>query len=251
MMSLAATYFGANGWLLEFDSYRVLLDPWLTGELSFPPGPWLLKGTLAHDWAVPGNLDLLLLSQGQPDHAHPETLQLLPKDLQIVCSPSAAKVVKRLGFKQVHQLNPGETTHFAALTIRASAGAMVPSLENGYLLKHSAGNIYLEPHGFLDKQIEAQIIDAVITPVVDLGLPLAGAFIKGRRVLPELLKRFKPQTVLASTAGGDVRFEGLLSRFMQMEGSTEEIAAMLPAQVDLIDPEPGKRYALNSNPSLI
>jgi hypothetical protein len=70
-------------------------------------------------------------------------------------------------------------------------------------------------------------------------------------VLPELLKRFKPQTVLASTAGGDVRFEGLLSRFMQMEGSPEEITAMLPAQVNLIDPEPGKRYALNSNPSLI
>jgi L-ascorbate metabolism protein UlaG (beta-lactamase superfamily) len=250
-MSLAATYFGANGWLLEFGSYKVLLDPWLTGELSFPPGPWLLKGKLPHDWAVPENLDLLLLSQGLPDHAHPETLQLLSRDLQIVCSPSAAKVVKRLGFNQVHQLHPGESTCVASLTIRASAGAMVPSLENGYLLNHPAGKIYLEPHGFLDKQLEAQMIDAVITPVVDLGLPLAGAFLKGRQVLPELLTRFKPQTVLASTAGGDVRFEGLLSRFMQMEGSPEEITAMLPAQVNLIDPEPGKRYALNSNPSLI
>ena len=26
-MTLAATYYGANGWLLEFDDLRVLVDP--------------------------------------------------------------------------------------------------------------------------------------------------------------------------------------------------------------------------------
>ena len=36
-MSLAATYLGANGWLLEFDQLRILVDPWLCGSLSFPP----------------------------------------------------------------------------------------------------------------------------------------------------------------------------------------------------------------------
>ena len=91
----------------------------------------------------------------------------------------------------------------------------------------------------------------MITPVVDLGLPLAGAFVKGRQVLPELLKRFEPTTVLASTAGGNVRFEGLLSSFMQMEGSAKDVAELLPAQVKFIDPEPGKRYALTSKQSLV
>ena len=28
-----ATYYGANGWLLEFGCLRVLVDPWLTGAL--------------------------------------------------------------------------------------------------------------------------------------------------------------------------------------------------------------------------
>ena len=36
-MTLAATYYGANGWLLDFDGYRVLVDPWLRAALSSPP----------------------------------------------------------------------------------------------------------------------------------------------------------------------------------------------------------------------
>ena len=47
-MTLAATYYGANGWLLEFDDLRVLVDPWLRGSLSFPPGEWLLNCLLLH-----------------------------------------------------------------------------------------------------------------------------------------------------------------------------------------------------------
>lgn len=43
-MTLAATYYGANGWLLEFDDLRVLVDPWLRGSLSFPPGSGCSKG---------------------------------------------------------------------------------------------------------------------------------------------------------------------------------------------------------------
>ena len=45
-MTLAATYLGANGWLLEVGSLRILVDPWLRGMLSFPPGPWFLRGEL-------------------------------------------------------------------------------------------------------------------------------------------------------------------------------------------------------------
>ena len=39
-----ATYYGANGWLLEFGNLRVLVDPWLTGALQFPPGAWFFEG---------------------------------------------------------------------------------------------------------------------------------------------------------------------------------------------------------------
>ncbi|MFM7266225.1 MAG: hypothetical protein ACKOZW_11675 [Cyanobium sp.] len=84
----------------------------------------------------------------------------------------------------------------------------------------------------------------MITPVVDLGLPLAGAFVRGRVVLPELLQRFSPRTVMASTAGGNVRFSGLLTHLLNQAGTPAEAAAALPETCQLIDPEPGRCYAI-------
>ena len=132
-MTLAATYYGANGWLLEFNNLRVLVDPWLRGRLSFPPGSWLLKGVLPHERPAPGTLDLLLLTQGLADHSHPESLDLLPRDLPVIGSASAARVVRSLGFHTITTLKPGETTNHQGLTVRATAGAPVPMVENGYL----------------------------------------------------------------------------------------------------------------------
>jgi hypothetical protein len=88
-------------------------------------------------------------------------------------------------------------------------------------------------------------LDAVITPVVDLGLPLAGAFVKGRAVLPQLLERFTPRTVLASTAGGNVRFEGLLTRLLWQQGSSAEAEAVVGSS-RFIDPVPGEPYVLSA-----
>ena len=257
-MGLHATYYGANGWLLEFEAQgsaplRVLLDPWLVGELRFLPGDWFFTGRQPHPWPIPEQIDLLLLSQGLPDHAHPATLEQLPRSLPVVGSASAAAVVRRLGFTAVTALAPGEHCRVggeppaAGLEITATPGAAVPQVENGYLLRHPAGSLYVEPHGFLapPEQLPPERLDAVITPVVDLGLPLAGAFVRGSSVLPQLLERFQPRTVLASTAGGDIQFGGLLTRALWQKGSTALAAANLPEGVRLIDPQPGERLALS------
>ena len=246
-MSLAATYLGANGWLLEFDAMRVLVDPWLKGDLSFPPGAWLLRGELGEARDVPPELDLLLLTQGLADHAHPATLEALPRALPVVGSASAARVVQRLGFQTITGLQPGESVTHGELSIQATAGAPVPTVENGYLLEHRSGSLYLEPHGFLDPSLPKQQLDAVITPMVDLGLPVAGAFVKGCSVVPQLVDRFQPTTVLASTSGGDVRFDGALSQMLQMKGSVADTAKQLPAKTRCIDSQPGERYLLPAN----
>ncbi|MGL6133825.1 MAG: MBL fold metallo-hydrolase [Prochlorococcaceae cyanobacterium] len=248
---VAATYFGANGWLLDFDGLRVLVDPWLCGELVFPPGRWLFAGSLPRPWPVPPDLDLLLLTQGLPDHCHPPSLKLLDRDLPVVGSASAATLVRQLGFRNVTQLAPGQTHQFRQLAIRATAGAPVPQVENGYRLDHPSGSLYLEPHGYLDPDLPADPLDAVITPVVDLALPLAGPFVRGRQVLPLLLERFRPAAVLASTAGGEARYEGLLTRALSQQGSTEEAAALASATAAsgqpvprFIDPIPGEVYRI-------
>ena len=83
------TYFGANGWLLELAGQRLLLDPWLVGPLRFGGAGWLFEGRLPREWPIPGDLDGLLLSQGLPDHAHPATLERLPKELPVIGSAAA------------------------------------------------------------------------------------------------------------------------------------------------------------------
>ena len=221
-MRTQATYFGANGWLLEIANCRVLVDPWLSGPLVFPPGAWMLRGELPHPWPVPENLDLLLLTQGLADHSHQPSLEQLPRNLQVVGSTAAAKVVKRLGFEHIEILKPGDTCRVKGLNIEATAGAAVPNVENGYLLDWSDGSLYLEPHGVLDAKLAARPVDTVITPVIDLGLPLAGDFITGASVLPDLIQRFTPRTVLASTTGGDVTFTGLISALLSAAKIKEE-----------------------------
>jgi hypothetical protein len=251
--SLVATYLGANGWLLDFaHGPRVLVDPWLVGPLQFGPGAWLLKGELAHPQPVPEGVDLLLLTQGLSDHCHPASLALLPKDLPMVGSAAAAQRARALGFATVTALRPGERHGLGALTITATAGAAVPQVENGYLLEHPGGSLYLEPHGFLGADLPVSRLTAVITPVIDVGLPLAGAFVRGRTALPQLLERFRPATVLASTTGGDVRFSGALAGLLQVQGTPEEAAATVAAWAAsagpcrFIDPVPGQPYALHS-----
>ena len=254
---LEVTYFGANGWLLEFAAadatacLRLLLDPWLVGPLVFPPGPWLLRGEMPQSWPVPERLDLLLLTQGLPDHAHPASLALLPRQLPVVASRAAARLCRDLGFTDVTTLVPGQRHLRGALAITATAGAPVPEPQNGYLLEHPAAAIYLEPHGFLPpaSQLPPRRLDAVITPVVDLGLPLLGPLVRGRQVLPALIERFQPRTVLASSAGGDVQFKGLLSSLLRQQGTAAAAAQALAAAgleeaCQLIDPQPGLPISL-------
>lgn len=245
--SLTATYLGANGWLLGFGELKVLIDPWFSGPLQFGAGDWLLKGELASPQPVPERLDLLLLSQGLPDHCHPPSLALLPKDLPVVASPSAARRARQLGFEHVSALRPGERLAHGELRVLATSGAAVPQIENGWLLDHPAGSLYLEPHGFPAADLPQRTLTAVITPVIDVGLPLAGAFVRGRSALPVLLRRFQPAAVLASTTGGDVRFSGALAGLLQVQGSPEDAAALVAAQAAgcrFIDPQPGVAYAL-------
>ena len=241
-MTIKATYYGANGWLIELNKTRILVDPWLIGDLTFPPGDWLIKGQLAKNINVPCDIDYLLLTQGQQDHTHPPTLDKIDKGITVIASEAASNVVIKLGFNKVNSLKPGETFQNKNLNIQATTGAPVPNIENGYIIDSGIDSIYIEPHGFLDKKIKPRNIDLIITPVIDYSLPLAGKFIKGKTVLPQLLKLFNPSTILASTTGGDITFTGIINKLITVDGSVENISLFKNTNTNLINPEPLKEY---------
>jgi L-ascorbate metabolism protein UlaG (beta-lactamase superfamily) len=247
------TYLDSNSWLIEINEKRILIDPWLVGSLVFGNLTWLFKGEKKVTRPIPDRIDLILLSQGLEDHAHPPTLKQLDRHIRVVASPNAAKVVKELGYSQVTSLAHGETFKLdEKVEIKAVPGSPIgPTLvENGYLIKdlQNSHTIYYEPHGYHSTVIqEAAPIDVVITPIIDLKLPLLGAVIKGQESALKACQWLQPQVILPTAAGGDIVFEGLLNLLLSASGSAEEFQEILAKNnldTKVIEPNSGEAFEL-------
>jgi len=247
------TWFDSNTWLIEMAGQRLLLDPWLVGPLTFGQAEWLFKAVRVHDRPIPDAIALILLSQGLPDHAHVPTLEKLDRQIPVVGSPQAAKVAQSLGYTQVTALAPGETHRVNdRLDIHATRGSLVgpTTVENGYVLcdRDQGHKLYYEPHGFNDTRIQSFApIDVVITPIVDMKLPLLGPIIRGKQSAQELAQWLQPQVVIPTAAGGDIQMTGLLDRLLRFEGSADELRQTLAqhgSRTQVLEPTPGERLAI-------
>jgi L-ascorbate metabolism protein UlaG (beta-lactamase superfamily) len=247
------TWFDSNSWLIEMAGARILLDPWLVGNLMFGNTPWFFKGTHPQPFPIPENLSLILLSQGLPDHTHIETLKALDPAIPVIGSPNAAKVAKSLGFHSVTALAHTETFIWnQQLEIQAFPGSLVgPQLiENAFVLKdlQSKTSLYYEPHGNHSSTVkDAAPVDVVIAPLIDLKLPLVGSFIQGGDRALALMQWLQPQIVVPTLNEGDIQYEGFLNRFISTEGTLDEfrdrLRRILP-DAQVLDPRPGQRLSI-------
>ena len=160
---------------------------------------------------IPENVDLILLSQGLEDHAHPPTLKELDKTIPVVASPNAAKVVRELGYQNITVLEHQQSHQLKQIEIKAVPGSPIgPTLvENGYIITglESGKSIYYEPHGYHSDSIKAETdIDVVITPIINLKLPLLGAVIKGQKNALEVCQQLHPSSNCFHCCGGRYRF---------------------------------------------
>lgn len=252
------TYLDSNSWLIEIANKRILLDPWLVGALTFGNLTWLFKGEKNTKRPIPENIDLILLSQGLEDHAHPPTLKELNHNLPVVGSPNAAKVVESLGYTDVKSLNHGESFRIDNLEITAVIGSPVgPTLmENGYLIKdlETGTSIYYEPHGYHHPSLkEFAPIDVVIAPIINIKIPFLGPVIKGQQTALEVCKWLKPQVILPTAAGGDIKFEGLLISILKAEGTIADFQSLLTENnlsTKVIEPQPWERFNLELQASI-
>jgi len=223
-MTFEATYLGSNGWLVKFKKTNLIIDPWLKGDLIFPPGEWFFKGSLEEEISIDKNIDIILLTQGLPDHCHVPTLEMFRKDIPVICPKSAIEICKKIGFSSIKMLKPTEKINQFDLSFEATAGAPVPQIENGYIVKDDQDNgFYIEPHGYLDENLNKQNLDAVITPTKNLELPLVGPFVKGADVIPKLINKFNPKFILSSTVGGDAKYSGFLNNFISVQEYKKEL----------------------------
>lgn len=246
------TYLDSNTWLIELQQTTILLDPWLVGSLTFGNQSWLFEGSRKVERNIPQNIDLILLSQGLEDHAHPPTLERLDRQIPVVASPNAAKVVQKLNYQHIYSLAHGESyTGSQSIQITAVPGSPLgPTLtENGYVIEDLiAGNkIYYEPHGYHSEAVKTFApIDVVITPIVDLKIPLLGSIIKGQQEALEICQQLQPQVILPTAAGGDVEFKGILNSLLQAEESLDfqKRLQQKGLSTKLIEPTPGEKFRI-------
>ena len=223
-MTFEATYLGSNGWFIKFKKTNLIIDPWLKGDLVFPLGEWFFKGSLENVIQIDKVVDIILLTQGLPDHCHIPTLKMFRKDIPVICSKSASTILEKIGFSSIKILKPTEKTKQFNLIFEATSGAPVPQIENGYIVRDDEDNsFYIEPHGYLDDNLDKQNLDAVITPTKNLELPLVGSFVKGADVIPKLINKFNPKFILSSTVGGDAKYSGFLNKFISVQEYKEEL----------------------------
>lgn len=70
-------------------------------------------------------------------------------------------------------------------------------------------------------------MDVVISPVVNLELPLAGSIIKGNTTALRLAQWLQPQVFFLTAAGGDVEYQGFLTSLLRTVGSVDELRSQL------------------------
>ena len=256
------TWFDANSWLIEAGGQRVLVDPWLVGDLVFGGMDWLVRGvrkdpsnpSRSVDIDIPEDIDLILLSQGLADHAHPETLARLDKSIPVVASPDGAEVAKAKGFESVRAIAHGEALQLSGLKIHAFVGAPVGALkkENAYVLTFVENDLrlYYEPHGYPDaehlKDIEA--VDVAITPMADINLLAIAPVVRGGSAAIEIAELLNPQVMLPTAQNGRVTYEGLISTVLNESGGADAIRSQLKTkgfEPQIVAPQSGEPVALD------
>ncbi len=242
------TWFDSNSWLIEMGGQQILLDPWFVGALTFGNLPWLFKGEKNTQYAVPPKVDLILLSQGLEDHAHPPTLKTLDRQLPVVGSANAAQVVSDLGYQNVTALKAGETMTFhQSLEIRALAGSLVgPNLiENAYLLTdlNTGDRLYYEPHGSHAPELKTLgLVDVVLTPIIGMNLLNLVPVLKGQKTTLELCQWLQPKVILPTAGAADLTFEGILTKVISLQGTVEGFRQLLAEhqlRTEVKIPQPG------------
>ncbi|NJP10890.1 MAG: MBL fold metallo-hydrolase [Leptolyngbyaceae cyanobacterium RU_5_1] len=246
------TWIDLNSWIFQLAGQTILVDPWLVDPMVFYGQPWLYMAyhntplTVTPETLPP--VDLILLSQGLDDHCHKPTLEKLSRAIPVVASPTAAKMVRTLGFQHVTTLSAWQEQVISdRLRITAIPGAEIQpgQVENGYRLtdQQTGETLYYEPHVFPVKEAERiGRVDVAIAPVIGQIFLLLGQVIMGPEQAINLIQALQPQVFLPTTRG-DLQMSGILPKLIKSVGSVEEVRDRLTRSkilTKLLVPNPGE-----------
>ncbi|HEU4737408.1 MAG TPA: MBL fold metallo-hydrolase [Solirubrobacterales bacterium] len=116
------TYVGHATVLVEIDGVRLLTDPVLRRRV----GPLRRHGT-APDPRLTAAVDAVLLSHLHHDHADAPSLRRLSRSVPVLAAPGSGDFLARLGFGDVRELAPGDSTVVGGVRVTATEADHPPS----------------------------------------------------------------------------------------------------------------------------
>jgi L-ascorbate metabolism protein UlaG (beta-lactamase superfamily) len=228
-----------QSWMFEGGGARVILDPWLMGDITLPGGKKVFQRQHCEPPACTPDalppLDGLLLSAPFGDHMHMPTLEALPRDLTVISNKHAAHRCRDLGFERLQIMKGGQSTHVGPEAAGLSLTAVTPAFPYahnslGFLIDApSEGHrIYVETHVTSEARLRALglRVDAFIAPVQSVRL-MGVQFSMGAARTLRSVGILQPRYTLA-TGLNPHQATGLLpSLWLRCEGSVEDFAARL------------------------
>ena len=109
------TYIGHATCLIEIAGKRILTDPIWANRIFFIKR--IQKPGLELEEVLP--VDLVLLSHAHFDHFDSGTLKKISKNTPVICAKHMARLLKRRGFKHIHELDWLEQIELLGLKITA------------------------------------------------------------------------------------------------------------------------------------
>ena len=113
--SLAATFVGHSTVLLELDGVRVLTDPLLRLRVGA-----LIRHSPLPSAVVYRDLDAVIISHAHLDHLDVPSLRLIDKDTPVLAPLATKRLIKRLGFADVTEMEPGQSRDIGPVRIVAT-----------------------------------------------------------------------------------------------------------------------------------
>ncbi len=247
-----------QSWALEIGGKRVVIDPWLSDEMSLPPGHWLFGRRREAPKPITTWLpvDALVLSAHFSDHLHPATLKQLPPQTPVFASKVAAKHARKLGFTNVTALSDADqATVLPGLTVTAIAPNFPYSHNSiGFLFEGDGSRLYFETHIVNFERAKTRIgeVDCLVAPMQSVrvaGIP----FVQSLERSVEVAKVLKPKQWLPT--GDDPKLaHGLFhSLLISYRGELPEFAPMLKAaglETQFLTPAPGEPVRVQSSSAL-
>jgi L-ascorbate metabolism protein UlaG (beta-lactamase superfamily) len=116
------TYVGHATVLVEIDGVRLLTDPVLRRRV----GPLWRHGELP-DPRLAEDVDAVLISHLHHDHADVPSLRRLSRTVPVLAAPGSGDFLARLGFRDVRELDPGDSGKVGGVRVTATEANHPPS----------------------------------------------------------------------------------------------------------------------------